>query len=86
MSKEPTEGDMVVWWVRNPPSPAEELPVESPDRAIEVLRSLATRDLWNHRVHSNAGGLQVFHDGEWEEWYSEEGEDIDEYEKSKAAP
>ncbi len=71
------EGDLRVWWITNPPSPAEYHLVSSPAGAINVLQKLATADLENPDVWGNVGGLEVFEDGEWTEWYDEEGDNID---------
>ena len=72
------EGALQVWWVRNPPRPAEYHEVSDPLDAAAKLKDLAERDLRTTWVISNAGGLEVFEDGEWTEWYNEEGQDIDE--------
>ena len=71
------EGDLRVWWVRNPPSPCEYHVVSSPAGAINVLQKLTAADLLNGLVTVNMGGLEVFEDNEWAEWYDDEGNDID---------
>jgi hypothetical protein len=71
------EGDLRVWWVRNPPSPSEYHIVSSPAGAITVLQKLTTADLRNPLITVNVGGLEVFEDDEWTEWYDEHGNDID---------
>ena len=71
------EGDLRVWWIRNVPGSPEFILVESPKEATETLQSLAEADLHNRHVESNAGGLEVFEDDEWTEWYDDEGNDID---------
>ena len=38
------EGNLRVWWVRNPPSPCEYHIVSSPSGAINVLQKLTTAD------------------------------------------
>ena len=50
--------------------------------AITKLDELTKADLANPCVTDNVGGLEVFeigqaHNGEWVEWYDEDGEDID---------
>jgi hypothetical protein len=71
------EGDLRTWWIRNPPSPAEFTIVSSPAGAINALQKLTATDLANSLVTVNMGGLEVFEDGEWTEWYDDEGNDID---------
>ena len=71
------EGDLRVYWIRNVPGPAEFTIVSSPAGAINVLQKLTAADLDNPLVTSNVGGLEVFEDNEWTEWYDDEGNDID---------
>lgn len=74
-----TEGQLRVWWIRNVSGKPEYHPVKDPAEAVEVYERLTADDLKDESVTSNAGGLEVFEDGEWTEWYSEFGEDIDDY-------
>lgn len=77
------EGDLRVWWIPQVPMPAFNVPVATPHEAAKLLDVLAKYDLFQleHNIkpdYSNTGGLSVFEDGEWSEWYDEEsGEDID---------
>ncbi|MBE3039674.1 MAG: hypothetical protein IMZ62_12800 [Chloroflexi bacterium] len=73
------EGDLRVWWIQNPPSQCLIYPVATVERAIAQLDALTKRDQRHSWVTSNAGGLEVYEDGEWLDWYSEDGEDLDEY-------
>jgi hypothetical protein len=75
----PQEGDLRVWNVVNPPNEGERYPVKSPQHAHVLISALADSQLLQEDVVSNAFGLEVFHDGEWEEWYSGDGEDIGDY-------
>ena len=70
------EGDLRIWWIRNPPSPPDFILIDSPDEAVPLLDRLGEFDIKNG-IQVNAGGLEVFEDGEWTEWYDEEGNDID---------
>jgi hypothetical protein len=72
-------GELRVWWIRNPPNQPRHYAVKSPQEAAAVLERLAKRDLADPSVGSNAGGLEVNVKGEWQEWYSDDGEDIDEW-------
>lgn len=74
----PTKGDLRVWWIRNPPSPAEHIPVINIGEAKMQLKLLADIDLGNSDIICNAGGLVVFDGTEWEDWYDEDGRSIDE--------
>ena len=66
-----------VWRCINFPSPAKHYPVNSPEEGADKINKLAKIDLRNPRVGANAFGLEVFEDGEWVEWYDEDGNDID---------
>mgnify|MGYP006403142327 CR=1 FL=1 len=76
------EGDLQVWWIPQVPMTAFTVPVANIQEAILILRTLARYDLFQlqHNVKpdfSNAGGLNLFEDGEWCDWYDPEtGEDI----------
>ena len=71
-------GDLQVWWIQNPPRKGHRYPVSNIDEAIVKLNALADKDLKNPLVHANAGGLEVFTEDGWEEYYNEEGDSIDE--------
>jgi hypothetical protein len=73
------EGDLRVWYVVNPPANATHIYVADPHEAIRVIDSEANRQLKDDRIFMNAFGLETFEDGEWCEWYSEDGDDIDGY-------
>ncbi len=70
------EDDLRIWWISNPPSPARYTLAESIDDAVQSLAILADLDI-EDGVEVNVSGLEVFKDGEWEEWYDEDGSDID---------
>jgi hypothetical protein len=83
--KNPKEGTLRVWWIPQVPMEAFHFPVASAHEAKLILDTLANYDLFQleHRIKpdfSNAGGLEVFQDGEWMEWEDENGSDIDEFE------
>lgn len=78
----PKEGDLQVWWVPQIPMDGFRIPVDSPEQAKFILAVLGEYDLfqYDHRVkpdYSNAGGLEIFRNGEWEEWESHDYDDID---------
>jgi hypothetical protein len=70
-----------VWWIPQIPMTAFEVEVETVEEGAKLLDVLTNYDLFQlkHRIkpdYSNAGGLVVFEDGEWVDWYDEEtGED-----------
>ncbi len=79
----PKEGDLQVWWIPQVPMKAYIVNVDTPREGKKMLDALAQYDLFQLENnikpdYCNAGGLNVFEDGEWVNWYSEEGEDIDE--------
>ncbi len=79
------EGDLRVWWVPQVPMKAFEVNVKTLEAAKLLLDTLADYDLFQYKNnikpdYANAGGLSVFEDGEWCDWYHPEtGDDIDEY-------
>ena len=79
----PTAGDLLVWhsFERTGNGQTHHLyPVDSPEQAIEVINKLAKEQVNDESIGWNALGLNVFEDGEWVELYSDEGDDIAEYE------
>lgn len=92
---EPKAGDLAVWHIPQIPMNPFWVPVSSPEEANKVLNILAEYDLFQLENHikpdySNAQGLDQYFvytekehadklpDG-WETWYSDEGEELDEY-------
>lgn len=61
------------------------IPVASPEEGKKVLEILAAYDIYQEHSHvkpdyANAGGLEMLdEDGEWMDWESNYGEDVDEY-------
>jgi len=83
--KTPKEGDLKVWWIPQIPMKPFEQPVQTPLEGAVLCRALALYDLFQFENnvkpdYSNAGGLQVFEDGEWIDWYDDEtGDDFNEW-------
>ena len=50
--------------------------VKNPEEAFDFINRWAERDLKNESVEFNAFGLEEFIEGQWQEWYNEEGQDI----------
>jgi hypothetical protein len=79
------EGDLRVWWIPQVPMPQFWVDVSSPADAKRILSILGDYDAFQltHRVkpdYCNVGGLCVFEDGEWVDWYDPEtGDDIDQW-------
>lgn len=81
MDKQPKEGDLRVWHIPQVPMKAFRVPVATPQEAALLMRALANYDRFQfeHNVkpdYCNAQGLEVFEDGEWCEWYDENGDEI----------
>lgn len=78
------EGDLKVWWIPQIPMKPFTVPVRNPYEAKLIIKTLALYDLFQYQNnikpdYSNAGGLMIFEDGDWAEWYDEEtGCDINE--------
>lgn len=75
-----------LYWFPNVPCKPFHVEVFSVDEAVLLNNTLAEYDMflykYRHRPdYANAGGLEVWNEEEqeWEGWYSEEGEDFDEY-------
>lgn len=84
----PKHGDLKVWWIPQVPMKPFEYPVPNIDTAIILCDALAKYDLFQYENnvkpdYCNTGGLVVFEDGEWIDWYytNEDGDfmDFDEY-------
>ena len=81
----PKPGDLRVWWVPQVPMQPFTYPVQSVREAKLLLSALAKYDIFQLENHvkpdfCNAGGLSVFEDGGWADWYGADGKDIDETE------
>ena len=87
----PKINDLRVWHVPQVPGAAFYVPVNSPKEAKLVMSALAHYDLFQLAQnikpdYCNAQGLEVYEadagEGkpDWCEWYSEDGENIDEVE------
>ena len=70
-----------VWNIINPPASPSHYPVSSPEEGHALIERMASNQLRDRRIFANAFGLEVFNeeDNEWEDWYSDEGEELDEY-------
>lgn len=82
------QGDMKVWWIPQIPGKPFEVPVDSLAEAMKLLDVLAQYDIFQfeNRIkpdYCNAGGLVVFEDGEWTDWCSEDGDDIDDLRRER---
>ena len=76
---------MRVWWVPQIPMKPFRVDVEDLAQAKLLIKTLAEYDIFQFENnikpdYCNAGGLEVFEDGEWVEWESlDSGSDIHEY-------
>jgi len=72
-------GQLRVWWISNPPRKPFYKEVGTIREAREVLEVLTDYDLYlGEQINSNAGGLEIYQTGTWEEWYDMEGNNITE--------
>jgi len=80
----PKEGDLQVWWIPQVPMKSFTMPVKNIDEACLLIYTLAKYDLFQYENdikpdYANVGGLSIYEDGEWVDWYdNEKNEDIDE--------
>lgn len=70
-----------VWWIPQIPMDPFYVEVNDTTQGRKILDTLANYDLFQfeNKVkpdYSNTGGLQIFDNGEWLEWESEDGDDI----------
>lgn len=75
----PEEGDLAVWRIVNPPAKARHFAVPTPAVGAFFIQALSIADLGNGDIFSNVMGLNVYEDGEWIDWYDDDGEDIENY-------
>jgi hypothetical protein len=88
---EPKEGDLRVWWIPQVPMEMFEWPVADLAQASLLLDALAAYDdfQFQNRVkgdYCNTGGLNIFRDGDWEDWETDEGDSFDEYRSATVSP
>lgn len=78
-TKEKKKGNLRVWWSSQVPidNSLEVFVVTNIKEAKNKIDELTNRDLKDALVTDNVGGLEVFNGSEWEEWESEDGENID---------
>lgn len=69
-----------VWCIINVPNHPVRMYVESPAEAKAVIDKMADAQLDDPEVFTNAFGLEEWDGEEWTEWYSDDGEDIDNWE------
>ncbi len=77
-----TEGQLKVWWIPQVPMDPFYVDVENLKEGKKILKVLAEYDLFQYETsvkpdYCNMGGLEVVEDGEWCEWESADGDDID---------
>jgi len=71
------EGNLRVWWIKNVPGKAKHFCVLNIKEAKIKIKQLADNDLKaDSNVITNAGGLEIFENDKWVEWYDDEGNDI----------
>ena len=82
------EGLLRVWHIPQIPGEPFHVVVETPQEAVKIMNILAIYDefQFNHNIkpdYSSVAGLEIFEDGEWCEWYDEDGNDIDQWEQEQ---
>lgn len=78
-----------VWWIAQVGySPTMYVPVENEIEAKKILDTLSVYDMFQYKNkikgdYANAGGVEIFEDGEWCDWYIDDEygfyDDIEEY-------
>lgn len=87
----PSDGALRVWWIPQIPGKPFRWPVMDLKQAALLLDALAAYDDFQLAQHikpdySNVGGLEVFRDGDWEDWESEDYDDFRTYREMLPAP
>ena len=85
-----------VYWIPQVPMKKFRIPVDSPQEACKILDVLAAYDLFQYENnikgdYCNMGGMLQFDpdddhdspDGSWSDWYSEDGETLDEWRENQ---
>lgn len=83
---QPKEGDLRVWNIKNPPREAEHYPVNSVEHASALINALADSQLLQPEITDNVFGLEVYEGGEWREWESADGDDINSLRQGDEGP
>lgn len=83
------KGALKIWWIPQVPMAAFEVGVADLEQASLLLSVLADYDAfqYKHNVkpdYCNIGGLVVFEDGDWFDWYDDDGRDFDEVRRDPA--
>lgn len=84
-NSQPVEGSLRVWWIPQVPMKPFRRAVSDLAQAKLLTEALAHYDLFQfeNRIkpdYANAGGVEVFRDGGWEDWYDDEtGDDFDDW-------
>ena len=71
--------ELRVWNVINPPAEPRYYYVGSVAHAKLLIDRMADEQLQKPHIWGNAFGLEAFDGDEWAEWYSEDGEDINDW-------
>jgi hypothetical protein len=66
-----------VWNIINPPAPAHYYKVDNPKQGHALIEQMANLQLTQPTIECNVFGLQVWADEGWEDWYNDEGQDVD---------
>jgi len=67
------EGDLRVYNIKNPPNEGDLYPVKDIYHAKKLIEALADSQLLQPEITSNVFGLEVYEDGEWMDWWDDEG-------------
>lgn len=78
---EPKVGDLEAWciWFQFPYGKMSvREPVNTPQEGYDWIQKTANRQLEATNIEWSVFGLEVYAEDGWEEWYDEEGRDVDE--------
>ena len=78
------EGQLCVWWIPQIPMTSFMVLVESLEQGRFLLEVLAAYDQFQFENnikldYANVGGLSMYENGEWTDWYDDDGGNVEDY-------
>ncbi len=89
-NSQPIEGALRVWWIPQVPGKPFYRAVADLPQALLLIEALAYYDMFQFENqikpdYCNAGGVEILRNGEWEDWYADDGNDFDEWARQQIA-
>lgn len=76
--------EMRLWWIPQVPGKEFYVSVDTVEEAIFIYNILEKYDIFQYKNnikpdYANAGGLEIYEDGEWVTWYDHHGSTFEDY-------